>query len=167
MLFSGRLASRRASCCALCSLVKPAYVPFTSETRGFEDRRAVEGPESSRRVTCMSGKSRLSQVLEVENRAEEDEAPAPGSKLKRQRSVAYGGRPAGFQPPAPLLWFSYQGPATCQRGRPAGFQPPCRWGKTAGFGWIDWVTVGLFGSLWWFCSFDVFLVSCSGCKQAD
>ena len=59
----------------------------------------MEGPESSRRVTCMSRKSRLSQVLEVENRAEEDEAPAPGSKLKRQRPVAYGGRPAGFQPP--------------------------------------------------------------------
>jgi len=84
----------------------------------------------------MSRKSRLSQVLEVENRAEEDEAPAPGSKLKRQRSVAYGGRPAGFQPPAPLLWFSYQGPATCQRGRPAGFQPP---GDVAfsGSGWRD------------------------------
>ena len=62
----------------------------------------------------------------MRSRAEENEAPAPGSKLKRQRLATYGGRPAGFQPPPPLLWFSYQGPATNQRGRPAGFLPSDR-----------------------------------------
>ena len=59
----------------------------------------------------MSRKSRLSQVLEVENRAEEDEAPPPGSKLAQRRSQgpaerqreeglrAFDLRVAGVKPP--------------------------------------------------------------------
>ena len=50
---SGTCSTRRRSCCLVVdagSLVKPAYVAVYERDSGDEDRRGVEGPESSRRV---------------------------------------------------------------------------------------------------------------------
>ena len=123
--------------CSRCRVDEEAGVRGRLRARlgGLRTEERRKAPSQVGGLTCMSRKSRLSQVLEVENRAEEDEAPPPGSKLAQRRS---------------------QGPAERQReeGLRAFVRPPCRRGKTTGFGWNDlygracsgpWVVVLLLG----------------------
>ena len=60
--------------------------------RGLTFRREAEGPEFRWRVPCTSRKPRLTSVSGREVRAEEDEAPPPGSRLTRWKLKG----PAGF-----------------------------------------------------------------------
>jgi len=60
--------------------------------RGLTFRREVEGPESRWRVPCTNRKPRLTSVSGREVRAEENEAPPPGSRLTRCKLKG----PAGF-----------------------------------------------------------------------